>query len=230
MNNPVFFRDIAKKPIAELILCHGAGAPADSTFMAELAEELVARDINVTRFELDYMAQRRRGGAKRPPPKIELLQQEWLVYLNDNTFALSEQLPMFIGGKSMGARLACMVASDNSLSKKPSGVVAFGYPFHPQNKPDKLRLSPLLAVDEQQLPTLIVQGTRDAFGKVTEVENYRLPQDIDITWLATGDHDFKPLKRSGKSRAQLISDAAAATRKFINRQLKPESQGSLSLE
>ena len=89
MSKPMYFRDVANSPIAELILCHGAGAPADSAFMVELSAELVARNINVTRFELEYMAQRRHGGAKRPPPKVAALQQEWLKLLNENAFALS---------------------------------------------------------------------------------------------------------------------------------------------
>lgn len=221
MTKPVSFRDTAKTPIAELMLCHGAGAPADSTFMNNLAAELVALNINVTRIELDYMAQRRRGGTKRPPPKVTALQEEWLEHINESAFTLSKKLPFFLGGKSMGARLACMVSTADALLKKPSGVIAYGYPFHPQNQPDKLRLAPLLALSEQQIATLVVQGTRDAFGKENEVKGYGLPQGIEWAWLSTGDHDFKPLKSSGKSHAQLISDAAASTRMFIDRQIKP---------
>lgn len=219
MSKPMYFRDVANSPIAELILCHGAGAPADSAFMVELSAELVARNINVTRFELEYMAQRRHGGAKRPPPKVAVLQQEWLEYLNEDAFALSAKLPTYLGGKSMGARLAGMVSTAETLLQKPSGVIAYGYPFHPQNKPEKLRLAPLQATVEKQVPTLIVQGTRDPFGKEAEVKDYELPQGIEWAWLSTGDHDFKPLKSSGKSHAQLISDAAAATRKFIDEQI-----------
>lgn len=217
---PFILRDAAKKPISELVLCHGAGAPADSPFMSSITAHLLAQSISVTRFELAYMAQRRFGGNKRPPPKMERLQQEWVAHLNNGTFPRKDGLPLLIGGKSMGARLACLVSTDSTLAQRPAGVIGMGYPFHPQNKPDTLRLTPIKALSFQRMPALIIQGSRDAFGNEHEVPSYHLPPEINLAWLDTGDHDFKPLKRSGMSQDELLKIAALRIRHFIDNSLK----------
>lgn len=210
----------AEGACARLVLCHGAGAPADSPFLNSLATQLTRLGVTVIRLELAYMAERRFGGKKRPPPKIETLKEEWIRMLQEDCFDLHPHLPLFLAGKSMGARLAIMAsASQGDLLCEVVGSIAFGYPFHPQGKPDKLRLAPLAVVADQQIPTLIIQGTRDAFGSEAEVNHYDIPQEIALRWLPTGDHDFKPLKSTGKTQEDLTAEAANFTAAFIKEQL-----------
>src|SRR5690606_23357667 len=93
-------------------------------------------------------------------------------------------------------------------------LVLFGYPFHPQGKPDSLRTPHLYQL---QTPTLIVQGSRDALGSFDEVQGYDLPAAISQEWLADGDHDFKPRKRSGFTHHQHLQAAAEAALTFIRK-------------
>lgn len=83
------------------LFAHGAGAPADSEFMSLMADALAARGVQVVRFEFSYMAQRRHGGSKRPPDRINKLEIELLELVE----RFDHDLPVFIGGKSMGGVL-----------------------------------------------------------------------------------------------------------------------------
>ena len=115
---------------------------------------------------------------------------------------------LVIGGKSMGGRIASMLADDVDAH----GLVCLGYPFHPPGKPEKLRTAHLLGL---QTPTLIVQGTRDPFGKREEVEGYGLSAAIRLVWLSDGDHSFKPRKSSGRTEEQNLGEAIAAISEFV---------------
>jgi uncharacterized protein len=99
------------------------------------------------------------------------------------------------GGKSMGGRIASLIADEANVA----GLVCLGYPFHPVGKPDQLRVKHLLTI---KTPTLIVQGERDSFGSRDEVAAYNLPEGIRIHWLPDGDHSFKPRKKSGVTEDQ----------------------------
>lgn len=187
---------------ATLLLAHGAGAPMDSDFMELLSTALSRQGIRVLRFEFPYMAARRQGQGKRPPNPMPVL----LESFREHYAALTG--PLFIGGKSMGGRVASMLADELS----PAGVICFGYPFHPPGKPERTRTEHLA---EARTQMLVVQGTRDPLGKPDEVVGYRLSEQIQLSWLETGDHDFKPLKRSGLTQQQLIDQAASATWSFM---------------
>ncbi|PSJ58123.1 alpha/beta hydrolase family protein [Pseudaminobacter soli (ex Li et al. 2025)] len=169
-----------------LMLAHGAGAPMDSGWMNAMAERLAGHGIRVARFEFGYMAARR-SGQRKPPPRAETLLGEYL----DAVDALGPTQNLFIGGKSLGGRVASMVADELFAQGKIAGLVCLGYPFHPPAKPQQLRTAHLkhLAV-----PALICQGTRDPFGTRDEVLSYELSPQINIEWLEDGDHDFKPRK------------------------------------
>lgn len=183
---------------AAFILAHGAGAPMDSDFMNQITALLVERNISVVRFEFPYMEERRLTGKKRPPNGQAVLLETWrAVYRQiDEQIRTGDQgwvnqgLPIFIGGKSMGGRMATLVAEE----LKPSGVIALGYPFHPAGKPEKLRVDHLA---EGSVPHLIAQGTRDTLGNIEEVETYSLGNHIELFWLEDGNHDLKPRKLSG---------------------------------
>lgn len=191
-----------------LILAHGAGAPMDSRFMEEMAQRLAARGVAVVRFEFPYMAQRRQGASKRPPnPQPALLQCWREVYQQVRPLVAGR---MAIGGKSMGARMASLVADELATD----ALVCLGYPFYAAGKPEKPRVEHLAGL---QTPTLIVQGERDALGNRKAVEGYTLSPAIEVDWLVAGDHDLKPLKASGFSHEQHLQAAADKVASFLDR-------------
>jgi predicted alpha/beta-hydrolase family hydrolase len=169
-----------------LVLAHGAGAAMDSDWMNRICDLLAAREIGTVRFEFGYMAARRTGGRK-PPPKAETLVGEYRAVLS----ALEAGLPPVIGGKSMGGRVASLVAEEAWRAGQVSGLACLGYPFHPPEKPTQLRTAHLA---DLTVPTLICQGTRDPFGTRDEVPGYALPREIELSWIVDGDHDLKPRK------------------------------------
>jgi predicted alpha/beta-hydrolase family hydrolase len=178
-----------------ILLAHGAGGPMDSPAMTAAAKTLAASGFRVARFEFDYMARRRSSAGRKPPPRAETLCPEYLAAID----ALGAKHPLIIGGKSMGGRIASMIADDLHAAGRIMGLLCLGYPFHPIGKPEQLRTAHLAKI---KTPALIVQGTRDPFGSREEVATYVLSKSIEILWLEDGDHDLKPRKRiSGFSAA-----------------------------
>ena len=185
-------------------LAHGAGAPMDSPTMEAIATGVAAAGIRVFRFEFPFMRQRRDGGSRRPPDRQAVLLETWHEVID----ALGGAENLVIGGRSMGGRMASLIADTVGAR----GLVCLGYPFHPPGKPENLRTEHLAAL---RTPTLIVQGERDAFGSRAEVGEYDLSDAVDIHWLADGDHSFVPRKRSGHTAAGHLAEAAAVTAEFI---------------
>lgn len=186
-----------------IILAHGAGAGMDSPAMEAFARGLAGEDLRVVRFEFPYMQRRRdtgkRGGPDRPP----VLMESWR-----RAVATAGGRRLVIGGKSMGGRIASMVADDIGAH----GLVCLGYPFHPPGRPEKLRTAHLADLKTR---TLIVQGTRDTFGKPEEIEAYELSDAIEVVWLEDGDHSFKPRKASGRTEARNWGEGIEAAARFI---------------
>lgn len=187
-----------------IALAHGAGAAMDTPFMNRIATGLADHGLRVARFEFPYMAQRRIDGKRRGPNTARVLDETWRQVIA----TLRPAQRLIIGGKSMGGRIASMVAVDEAVD----GVICLGYPFHPPAKPEKLRTAHLEAI---RVPTLIVQGTRDPFGRPDEVERYGLSSSIEFCWLADGDHSFKPRKSSGFTQDQHLTTAVEAMVQFI---------------
>ncbi|WP_411378866.1 alpha/beta family hydrolase [Pseudomonas sp. MPB26] len=189
-----------------LILAHGAGAPMDSGFMNDMAARLAGHGVNVLRFEFPYMAQRRADGGKRPPNPAPKLLEAWReVYAEVRPHVAGK---LAIGGKSMGARMASLLADELHAD----GLVCLGYPFYAVGKPEKPRVEHLAGL---QTPTLIVQGERDALGNRAAVQTYALSPSIEVMWLAAGDHDLKPLKASGFSHEHHLEAAAVKVAGFV---------------
>lgn len=195
---------------AWLLLAHGAGAPMTSPFMSEIAALVAARGIGVSRFEFAYMARRRIDSKREPPPKAERLTTEFVAAIAAlDDFRTRRGVPLLIGGKSMGGRVATLAADTLFAKSRIVGAVALGYPFHPPRKPDALRTAHLQSL---QTPLLIVQGERDPFGSRTEVESYALAPAISIAWAQNGDHDLRPRRGQGitcKSNLVAAADAIA---------------------
>ncbi|MBS3650854.1 alpha/beta hydrolase [Pseudaminobacter sp. 19-2017] len=208
---PSFLMDGPEGVQCTLLLAHGAGAPMDSGWMNDMAALFAAQGIRVARFEFGYMAARRQG-QRKPPPRAESITGEYLAAVE----ALSNQGEvrgkLFIGGKSLGGRVASMVAGRLFAEERIAGLVCLGYPFHPPGQPEKLRTGHL---KELSVPTLMCQGTRDPFGTQEEVAGYGLPASITVHWLDDGDHDFKPRKPLTLRTNQ--EDTASAVAAFASR-------------
>jgi predicted alpha/beta-hydrolase family hydrolase len=185
-----------------VVLAHGAGASMDTDFMNFFAQELAKRGLRVIRFEFPYMAARRKTGKGGPPDREPVLRQTWLRVI-ESVKAKS----VFIGGKSMGGRIASLVADEAGVA----GLVCLGYPFHPTGKPEQLRVEHLKKI---KTPTLIVQGERDPFGTRDEVAGYKLAKTVRVHWLPDGDHSFKPRKSSGRTEEQNWADGLEAIANF----------------
>ncbi|GAA5316505.1 MAG: hypothetical protein AseanaTS_17090 [Candidatus Pelagadaptatus aseana] len=179
------------------VFAHGAGAPMDSDFMNRMTELLLERRVAVARFEFPYMAERRENGKKRPPNGQKQLLDCWREVFAE----CKADRKLIIGGKSMGGRMASMIADEVGAA----GLVCLGYPFHAPGKPEKTRTEHLQAL---QTPTVIIQGTRDAMGNQEEVTHYSLSDAIELFWLEDGNHDLKPRIKSGFSHDQHLQLAA----------------------
>jgi predicted alpha/beta-hydrolase family hydrolase len=194
-----------------ILLAHGAGAPMDNASMNATAKALAAANIRVARFEFGYMAARRTG-TRRPPPRAESVMPEYIAAVDDLG---PTDGPLLIGGKSMGGRVASMVADALFDAGRIAGLVCLGYPFHPPGRPAQLRTAHLKAL---KTPTLIVHGTRDEFGFPDEVKTYDLSPSIELLWLEDGDHDLKPRKAiSGFTTAQHLKTLADTVHAFATR-------------
>lgn len=204
MTAPSLLFDGPKDAPLTVALAHGAGALMDSAFMTAFAEGLGAVGFRVARFEFPYMAKRRATGTKRPPDRAPVLLETWLDVIDE----LGADT-LVIGGKSLGCRIASMVADEAGVR----GLVCLGYPFHGPGKP----MSPerLAHLEGLETPSLFCQGTRDTLGNAEDVRGYTLSANIQFHWLEDGDHGFKPRKASGLTEDGNWRDAVQAIVTFL---------------
>ena len=198
-----FLADGPKRPKVTFVFAHGAGAPMDSPFMESMAKALAGEGIRVLRFEFPYMRARRESGGRPAPDRTPVLRAAW-----KEAIAEAGAGRIAIGGKSMGGRIASMVADEAGVA----GLLCFGYPFHPPGAPDRLRTAHLAAL---ATPALILQGTRDPFGGPGEVAEYGLSSAIRVVWVPDGDHSFKPRAKSGRTEGENFAFAAGQAREFL---------------
>jgi predicted alpha/beta-hydrolase family hydrolase len=178
----------------------------DSEWMTDMAGRLAGLGVNVLRFEFPYMAQRRVDGVKRPPNPAGKLQECWREVFAEVRRHVAGVLA--VGGKSMGGRMASLLADELGAD----ALVCLGYPFYAVGKPEKPRVEHLAGLKTR---TLIIQGERDALGNREAVEGYSLSPEIEVFWLAAGDHDLKPLKVSGFTHEQHLAAAAQKVAEFL---------------
>ncbi|MEH6547305.1 MAG: alpha/beta family hydrolase, partial [Sneathiella sp.] len=186
-----------------IILAHSAGAPMDSLFMNFYAGFLKTRGFRVYRFEFPYMQRRREEGGRRPPDRQPVLLDYWRTVIAD----LGDPESLIIGGKSMGGRMASMVADELRVR----GLVCLGYPFYAAKKEEKPRTEHLLNL---KTPTLVLQGSRDVMGSREIVSKYQLSPNILVRWLEDGDHNFKPRIKSGRTEEENWSEGAESIVEF----------------
>jgi predicted alpha/beta-hydrolase family hydrolase len=201
--DPELLFDGPNKAGLTVALAHGAGAAMDTPFMGFFAQGLAHQGYRVARFEFPYMAARRQGGKGGPPDREPILRQTWLRVVE----TLNPKR-LVIGGKSMGGRIASMIADEAGVA----GLVCLGYPFHPVGKPAQTRTQHLRTL---KTPTLILQGERDPFGNRDDVARYELSPAIHIVWLLDGDHSLKPRKSSGRTEEENWTDAVNVVTSFI---------------
>ncbi|WP_020594358.1 alpha/beta family hydrolase [Kiloniella laminariae] len=186
-----------------IIFAHGAGAPMDSPFMDFFSQNLAQSGHRIVRFEFPYMAERRCSGKKRPPDRMEKLLPFFQQVANSQ-----KDHPLFLAGKSLGGRVASMIADQLDVS----GLICLGYPFHPPGKPEKTRTDHLATL---KTPGLILQGTRDPFGTPDDIAGYLLSPMIELHWAGDGDHDLVPRKRSGRTKTQNWDECLQRINLFI---------------
>lgn len=192
-----------KDAVARLILAHGAGAGADSAVLQQLTLALTVNKIAVVRFNFPYMQRQLSLGRKSFPDKMPLL----LIAMQQQIQQCTADLPLFIGGKSLGGRVASLITDQPEVLAS----FAFGYPFHAPKK----NIWRTEHFTELNRPLHIIQGERDPFGNKQELTDKAWPQ-VTLDWLPDADHDFKPRKISGYSQAELIVLSAHLCREKIN--------------
>jgi len=207
-----------ESPIAQVIFAHGAGADMNHEFMMQITQLLNKANINVLRFNFPYMDRRIELGKRYPPDRIPKLIECYQEVINDFVASSNGDLkiPLFIGGKSMGSRVAATLAGEEQVAKLIDGVFCLGYPFHPAKKPEKLRLEPL---QNTHKAILIVQGDRDALGNKSEIEGYDVSALCHCVFLTDGDHSLKPRVKSGFTHQQHRQSAVLAITDFIQEKI-----------
>lgn len=196
---------------ATLILGHGAGAGQRSAWMVDVARSLARHHLDIVTFNFLYAEQGRKLPDRRP-----LLESCYRAVID----AVRAGVPtaggcLFIGGKSMGGRIATHVAAADA-GLNVNGLVLLGYPLHPPGRPDERRDAHLPAVGR---PMLFVQGSRDAFGTPAELEPVlaRLAPPPTLHVVEGGDHSFKIAGRDPARQAEALDEVRRAVDEFTRR-------------
>lgn len=172
----------SEQPFGALVLAHGAGAGQSSSFMVRVATGLAERGLATATFDFAYMS-----AGRKVPDRTPVLERAWRDAIEAARLQF-DGLRLYIGGKSMGGRIASHIASQGETGAL-AGLILLGYPLHPPGRPDQRRDAHLPAIAE---PMLFVQGSRDAFGSADEIRQL-LPslQHAELHEIEGGDHSFK---------------------------------------
>jgi predicted alpha/beta-hydrolase family hydrolase len=201
--------DMAGKATALAVFGHGAGGGIDAPDLLAVRAALLATGVAVARLIQPY-----RVAGRRSPAPAATLDAAWL----DGVRALRRRrglagLPLVVGGRSSGARVACRTAD----AAGAAGVVALAFPLVPPGRPERSRIAELLGAGR---PTLVVQGTRDAFGNGDAIRAAAAAAGGQPSWLRVvdvegADHGFAARRADGRGRAACVADAAAAVAAFV---------------
>lgn len=189
----------APDPAAVLILAHGAGAGQGSGWMVKAARALASNGVTCATFDFPYIA-----AGRKVPDRAPALEAHWRAVLAEARERFAP-LPIFIGGKSMGGRIASHIAAQGADGVR--GLVFFGYPLHPPGSPEKRRDAHLPRIT---VPMLFIQGSGDTFGNQDEMTPLvsTLPR-AELHVIAGGDHSLKV--KSGAAAQQTAFDEAIRT-------------------
>lgn len=200
--------DQADHARAVLLLAHGAGAGIEHSFFTALVPLLAARRITVVRMNFIYMEK----GSKRPDRKDACVRV--IAAAAAACRSKFPELPLFIGGKSMGGRMASHYLAEQD-HPGVRGLVFLGFPLHPPKKPGTQRA---VHLPEVGVPMLFLQGTRDALADLTLLTPLvqKLPR-AEMQIIDTADHSFAVLKKAGLTPEEVMSQLAGQIEKFIGR-------------
>ncbi|CAH0525047.1 alpha/beta fold hydrolase [Vibrio hippocampi] len=182
------------------LFAHGAGAGMQHEFMQDIATRLAQKQIRVIRFNFPYMDKSAVDGKRRPPDRAPKLLNAMTGVLENVT-----NQPIVIGGKSMGGRMASLLAEHPLVAS----IACLGFPFHPPGKPENYKGAHLAEIAK---PCLIIQGERDTFGNATELPEFAFSPRVSTMLVPDGDHSFKPRKSSGfteEQNRQMVVDRLA---------------------
>lgn len=198
-------------PAALLVLAHGAGTDMRHASMQALADALAAAGIATLRYNLPY---KEHGRGRPDSPEVATATVRAACTLAaDLASGLADGLPLFAGGRSFGGRMTTLTASQTQLAKV-RGLLLFAFPLHLAGKPAITRAAHLAQVS---IPMLFLQGTRDALATPALLEGCLQPLPLaQLHWLAEADHSFKVLKRSGRTDAEVLHEAATASAAFMS--------------
>jgi predicted alpha/beta-hydrolase family hydrolase len=189
-------RNRSRRPVATLLLGHGAGGGVDSPDLEALAAELPRQGMSVVRVEQPW-----RVAGRRIAPRPQVLDECFVAAANH----LRVRTPLVVGGRSAGARSAARTARELGAS----GYLALSFPLHPPGRPDKSRLGELQGVT---VPTLVVQGERDPFGTPDE-----FPPDRELTVVPGADHGFRVPKRGPVTADEAMAIIVEAVLEWVVR-------------
>jgi len=186
-----------------LLLAHGAGAGMTHPFMEKLSADLAALSIATFRYQFPYMEQRRRV------PDTPAVLIAAVVSAVRAAEQAAPDLPLLAGGKSMGGRMTSQAAAQHPLDGV-EGLVFFGFPLHPPNRPGTKRADHLAKIT---IPMLFLQGTRDTLAdlKLLRPICTKLGARATLHIIETADHSFHVLKSSGKTDADVLHELAETT-------------------
>jgi len=186
-----------------LVLAHGAGAGMTHPFLERLARELASVGVGTFRYQFPYMEERRRVP---DAPSVAAATVDSAVRAAAKA---APSLPLLAGGKSFGGRMSSQAASQGLLAGV-RGLVFFGFPLHPPNRPGTKRAEHLAKVP---MPMLFLQGTRDTLAdlKLLRPICAEIGPRATLHIMETADHSFHVLKSSGKTDAEVLRELATTT-------------------
>lgn len=188
----------AKRPLATLVLTHGAGGGIDAPDLVRLARTLPQQDVSVTLVEMPW-----RVSGTGPAPAPARIDECFTAVMD----SMRTRSPLVLGGRSAGARSACRIAR----SVGARGVLALAFPLHPPGRPEKSRLEEL---HRARVRTLVVQGERDPFGTPEE-----FPEGVDLAVVPCADHSMKVLKSAPVTQAEALAVVLEATLEWVVREI-----------
>jgi uncharacterized protein len=199
------------RAIGGLVLAHGAGAGQQSRFMVETGQALAVRGVTTATFDFPYVI-----AGRSAPDKALVLETAWRAAIDEvRRHEAFSALPLFIGGKSMGGRIASHVAAQGADGIR--GLVFLGYPLHPPGRPEQRRDTHLPGITQ---PMLFVQGSRDQFGTSDEIRALlpRLNPRTELFEVGDGDHSFTArVKITGRKQRDVIEEIYDTVAAFITR-------------
>jgi predicted alpha/beta-hydrolase family hydrolase len=194
----------AKRPIATLVLTHGAGGGIDAPDLVRLARTLPQQEISVTLVEMPWRVQ-----GKKLAPRPQAIDETYLAVVN----SMRMRSPLIIGGRSAGARSACRIA--HTVGAK--GVLALSFPLHPPGRPESSRLAELLGA---RVPALVVQGEKDPFGTPEE-----FPSHVDLAVVPAADHGMHVPRSAPVTQEDALAVVLEATLEWVVREIAGNPPG-----